>query len=213
MYAYLRQKVEKKTRKIIGHLRRLLDIEYRSALGERELFELLEGKSVALVGNASRLADDCCGEDIDAHDLIIRFNRAPMPNARSHGTRTDMIATSIPLERTLMEGRGARHLLWMSPPQDAIPRWIARLSTLFLYSAEHHGRLRERIRSRPTTGLMVIELLSRSGCRKIDLYGFDFFASASLSDNRARRSSPHSGAAEKRYVMDLIASDLRFSLN
>lgn len=46
----------------------------------------LAGKRIALVGNARALADTRHGAQIDAADLVIRINRAPIPSAESHGS-------------------------------------------------------------------------------------------------------------------------------
>ncbi|WP_286789889.1 glycosyltransferase family 29 protein, partial [Thioclava sp. UBA3469] len=63
-----------------------LSVSQKALLGD------LAGKSVALVGNARALAEGQAGAAIDAHDVVIRINRAPMPSAESHGTRTDWLA-------------------------------------------------------------------------------------------------------------------------
>ena len=65
------------------------------SVAQPDLLAALRGKTVALVGNARALANTQMGEEIDAHDIVIRCNRAPIITSRSHGTRTDWIATSI----------------------------------------------------------------------------------------------------------------------
>ncbi|WP_083347267.1 glycosyltransferase family 29 protein [Rhizobium sp. LCM 4573] len=210
---FLRKKAEKKTARVIGWFRRQFGMCYRSALSEADLFEMLRGKSVALVGNALSLAERDCGAAIDACDIIIRCNRAPIPDVRSHGARTTFIATSIELPEEIMAERGASHILWMSPPRNALPAWIVRWPNFFLYPKARHEALNAKVPGRPTTGLMVIDLLARSRCRAVALYGFDFFKSQSLSGERDRTQGPHDFDAEERFVRALVAKDRRFSLN
>jgi hypothetical protein len=69
-----------------------------------------------------------------------------------------------------------------------------------------------RLGGPPTTGLMTINLLSRSNARQIALYGFDFFASLSLSGRRASAQVPHDFAAERGLVEELLRRDPRFCL-
>ncbi|HLP66656.1 MAG TPA: hypothetical protein VK181_03960, partial [Rhizobium sp.] len=70
-----------------------------------------------------------------------------------------------------------------------------------------------RVGNRPTTGLMVIELLSRSPCKSVDLYGFDFYRSGSLSGGQTKATSPHDYDTEEDFVLRLMVSDNRFVLH
>jgi hypothetical protein len=64
----------------------------------------------------------------------------------------------------------------------------------------------------PTTGLMMIDLLASSHATKITLYGFDFFASLSVSGRRTAAQVPHNFQAERAYVTALLARDSRFCM-
>ncbi|RYC11956.1 glycosyltransferase family 29 protein [Ciceribacter ferrooxidans] len=207
------RKIEKKYLRVVGALRRLLGLQYRSPLGEQDVFELVRDRRVALVGNSRALSGTVFGTEIDAHDLVVRFNSAPIPSAVSHGARTDIIATSIELEKSIMAERGASHLFWMSPPRNALQHWIVRWPSFFLYPRASHKALCSRVGNRPTTGLMVIELLSRSPCTAVDLYGFDFYQSGSLSGGQTKATSPHDYDTEEDFVLRLMVSDNRFALH
>ncbi len=207
------RKIEKKRLRVLGALRRLAGLQYRSPLGEREVFALVRGRRVALVGNSQALSGTAFGAEIDGHDLVVRFNSAPIPSVVSHGARTDIIATSIELDKSIMAERGATHLFWMSPPRNALPRWIVRWPSFFLYPRESHKALCARVGNRPTTGLMVIELLSRSPCEAVELYGFDFYRSGSLSGTQTKATTPHDYDTEEDFVLGLMASDRRFALH
>ena len=86
----------------------------RLSVPQAELLETLRGKSVALVGNARALAQGAQGPAIDAAQVVIRINRAPMPGPQSHGTRTDWLALAVRLGAADRARIGARRVLWMS---------------------------------------------------------------------------------------------------
>jgi hypothetical protein len=209
---WIRKKALKRTRKTIGSVRSLLGLNYTSRLGEDDVYAILAGRTVALVGNATSLIGTDQGAAIDAHDIVVRFNAAPMPSVTSHGARTTIIATGIIVELELMQARAARYVFYLTPEPKYLPRWLAGSEDLFLCPAETQATLAREIGARPTTGMMMIDILRRSRCASVDLYGFDFFASASLSNVRPRRREPHDFAAERGIVMSLLERDGRFHL-
>ena len=50
----------------------------------------LKGKSVAIVGNAKSLFNELYGEEIDHHDVVIRFTHGYITKPESQGTKTDV---------------------------------------------------------------------------------------------------------------------------
>lgn len=209
----IKQKLIKRTRKTIGAARSLFALSYRSRLSEDDVFALLLGKTIALVGNAASLSETTYGPAIDSHDIVIRFNTCPVPSSLSHGTRTTIIATSVVIEPQLVRARAAAHVFFMSPRPIYLPGWLVSRPDFFLLPVASHAALMKEVSARPTTGMMVIDLLRRSPSIAIDLYGFDFFASASLSNLRLPKSSPHDFSAERNIVLHLLESDNRFQMN
>lgn len=169
----------------------------------------LRGMRVALVGNARSLAGGRHGSAIDAADVVIRLNAAPIPAAQSHGTRTDWLAMSIPVDAATIAARAPRRLLWVTPKRKRLPWWLACDPRLTLVPAAHQAALQARLGARPTTGAMMIALLAESEAAAIDIWGFDFFASLSLSGSRDAAKVPHDFAAEAAWVAALIAADPR----
>jgi hypothetical protein len=174
------------------------------------LFDDLRGRTVALVGNARSLAGTASGPDIDSADLVIRINGAPIPAVRSHGTRTDWLAMSVPTEAATIAARSPRRILWMTPKRKRLPWSLARDPRFVLAPARWHADLAGRLGHRPTTGLMLIDLVARSDARTCTLFGFDFFASQSLSGRRTAKEVPHDFPAEAAFVAALAARDPRF---
>ncbi len=184
----------------------------RLSLREEVLLQAVAGASVALVGNARALAEQSNGGAIDAADVVVRLNSAPMPSAGSHGTRTDWLAVSTPVRASVLAERAPRNVLWMTRKRRRLPYALATRPGFYLNSLPDVARLRDRLGSPPSTGAMVIELLARSDMARLTLYGFDFFASQSLSGHRSAAQVPHDFAAERAFVEDLIARDPRIAL-
>ena len=177
------------------------------------LLAQVEGRTVALVGNARSLAGRSQGAEIDAADIVIRVNRAPMPAAASHGTRTDWLALATSLPAADLARLDPGLVLWMSPKRKRLPWAVARRAGRFyLHPLPQIAALAARLGAPPTTGLMMIDLLAGADLARLTLHGFDFFASLSLSGRRRADQVPHDFAAERRMVEELIGRDARIAL-
>lgn len=174
-----------------------------------ELLRDLSGKRIALIGNARALAQTQSGPAIDAADLVIRINRAPMPHAASHGSRTDWLALAVRLGQADRNRLGPTRLLWMSPKRKRLDWTSASSPGFYLHPLADYQALKNRIGAPPTTGAMLIDLIGRSDMAALDLHGFDFFASLSLSGRRTAQQVPHDFRAESDWVNRLILADRR----
>lgn len=177
-----------------------------------DLAAQLHGKSVALVGNARRPGPPDQGAAIEAADLVIRLNRAPMPLPESHGQRTDILALATGVSAADLARIKPGRMLWMSHKRKRLPWAVARSSGFHLPTLDGFVRLKDTLGAPPSTGLMMIDLLARSEARDVSLFGFDFFASLSLSGRREATQVPHDFAAERRFVEALLVRDARFRL-
>ncbi len=173
----------------------------------------LDGQRIALVGNARALAQSDHGPAIDAADLVIRLNAAPMPTARSHGNRTDWMAISVPVAPAILAARGPRRIIWMTPRRKRLAYRLVQDPRFALYPARRSAELISTLGARATTGALTIDLLASSNCARIDLYGFDFFQSLSLSGQRSANRVPHDFASERAWVEALMQADPRLHLH
>lgn len=176
---------------------------------QTRLLAALEGKSVALVGNARALAETTHGAAIDGHDVVIRINRAPMPSPQSHGARTDWLALATSLPADDRQRIGAARYLWMSHKRKRLDWETASSEGFYLHPLADYRAMKADLGAQPTTGAMMIALLSRSRLSRLTLFGFDFFASLSLSGRRTAEKVPHDFAAEASFVRALISGDSR----
>ncbi len=192
-------------------LRREAPIARRSVALDVLLREV-DGRSVALVGNARSLSSGNSGHAIDAADIVIRINRAPMPATRTHGSRTDWLALATSISAADLDRIRPKRILWMSPKRKRLAYDVAKSPGFYLHPLPRIAALAATLGAPPTTGLMMIDLLAASGLARLDLYGFDFFASLSLTGSRTADQVPHDFAAERRFVEALAARDPRIRL-
>lgn len=175
----------------------------------------ISGKSIALVGNARSLGETKCGPGIDSCDLVVRLNAAPMATVASHGKRTSWLAASIFVPAARLRALQPKAMLWMSPKG----RWRAvarygRRRPLSFYPLPWWRELSASLGgNRPSTGLMTIDLLHRiGGFGELRLFGFDFFASGSLSLRHIGAPPPHDFACERQHVERLLENSSRIRL-
>lgn len=177
-----------------------------------DLLTYLQDRQVALVGNARALAQDCDGARIDAADIVIRINRAPIPDPASHGSRTDWLALATRLPDPDRVRLSPGRILWMSPKRKRLDWRTASSPGFYLHPLVDYHALKDRLAAPPTTGAMMIDLLLRSPLAGLTLYGFDFFASLSLSGRRGAADVPHDFQSEAAWVEDLLRRDSRLTL-
>ena len=185
----------------------------RFSAHQSELLAELAGRRVAIVGNARSLGDGTLGAAIDDHDLVIRMHRAPLPSPQSHGSRTDWLALGVPVEQEVILDRAPKRLLWMARKRKRLSRRIATAPGFYRHPPADWRALAAELGAPPSTGIMLIDLVSRSGAEAIDLFGFDFFASLSMTGRRTADQVPHDFDAERRWVEALMARDGRVVLH
>lgn len=184
----------------------------RLSAPEGDLQAELAGKSVALIGNARSLAESRQGARIDAADLVIRINRAPMPSAQSHGSRTDWLALATRLRADDRARLTPRRILWMSPKRKRLDRASALSPGFHLHPLPEYHALTRELGAPPSTGAMMIRLALKAPLAGLTLYGFDFFASRSLSGRRSAEQVPHDFSAEANWVAALVEQDARLQI-
>ncbi|MDQ7776012.1 glycosyltransferase family 29 protein [Paracoccus aminovorans] len=181
----------------------------RLSVPQSALLADLAGKRIALIGNARALAQTDHGTAIDAAELVVRINRAPMPAAASHGSRTDWLALAVRLSDADRTRIAPARILWMSPKRKRLDWRTATSPGFYLHPLADYRALKDRLGAPPTTGAMMIDLIARSDMARLDLYGFDFFASLSLSGRRSAEQVPHDFSGESRWVQELERADRR----
>ena len=169
---------------------------------------LLDGRRVALVGNAGALLTSGHGPAIEAHDIIIRFNRGfvRVPDAQGH--RTDIAAIACKMPYGELARFGSPQVLWLAADAGLMSSsFLAHAggvainppSQWALASALLDGR-------RPSSGLLMLHLLrSQFTPQAVTLYGFDWKRSPTYYENpddprQSRTGGPHGWDREETVV-------------
>ncbi|MBA84319.1 glycosyltransferase family 29 protein [Thalassobius sp. S69A] len=176
------------------------------------LTQAAQGARIAVVGNARSLSEKTLGAQIDNHDIVLRLNTAPMPDPRSHGRRTDWLASSIPVPQGRIDALAPSRVLWMTRKRKRLPFALAQRSGFYLNPQGPVHALAAQIGAPPSTGAMVLDLVRRLPVTQVSVFGFDFFASLSHSGRRTAARVPHDFAAERDHAMTLFQQDARFKL-
>ncbi|WP_203136365.1 glycosyltransferase family 29 protein [Microbacterium sp. JZ31] len=192
------------------------------------LARLVAGKSVAVVGNGPGNVGTGRGVEIDAHDVVIRFNNFPDTFAADYGSRTDVwvrgahgdVRDRYDLERfdlVLWEMDFLHNVVERPEHRDILYR-----DTLFspakvsFIGAETKRSLREASGLMlPTSGAQVIWALrqARGNLDGVDVYGFSSLDGSeeyghyfdSLGDMEKR----HDVAGERAFLRGLLAPDAK----
>lgn len=164
-----------------------------------ELQNYCKGKSIALVGNSSNILRKNRGQEIDAHDIVIRMNHSVTVIDKHHkdiGKRTDIYDCEVGpthLVLNLTKNANAKYVTrlirWGDPKTDAKEKLIMKAnSNLYLGDPSEHRKLKQSFfadKVKPSTGAALFNfLLQFIEFKSIDLYGFDFFTGAANSRNK-----------------------------
>lgn len=188
-----------------------------------QLSDLIEAKSVAIVGNALSLFNCSYGQQIDSHDIVIRLNKAAMWYDRfdvpqSHGKRTDIwMFWSAHEYRPMITDLIKRNSNVVKVHCSTVMRHHGNVSMVdLLYPIkQHHQLCRAAKIDNPTTGLMAIDFCLSANPSTVSLYGFDWKATPTWTDpDRVYdQQCPHDHCAERLYCQQLAATDSRLVIN
>ncbi|MFF0158939.1 glycosyltransferase family 29 protein [Streptomyces sp. NPDC005263] len=186
----------------------------------------IAGKSICLIANSGRVGASSMGAQIDAYDLVVRFNSYRI-DPRHTGSRTDIHAT-IHKHGFNWDQHVTTRLVFGGVSGD----WKYSLRNRLVPGAQTHlgdeslrwpvrniGRLGSDVWSGiPTTGFNMLWLLDFLDVSPtLDLIGFDFYESGAYRVPEAMKlaiTSVHEYTSEKDWVMQRAQSvtDVRISL-
>lgn len=159
------------------------------------LKKMLKNKKVAIVGNSSKILTENNGAEIDAHDIIIRFNRGfTKGKENALGKRTDLLFLATTLTNADYEKFAE------------IPTYTIKRSNLCQNACNFNlSRLDREILKQGTaqasTGFIAINYALSCGCASIDLYGFDFFKLPTYYNPEGYKTL-HDGESEETKVLE-----------
>lgn len=127
--------------------------------------EFLKGKSVALVGNAKSLFNELYGEEIDHHDVVIRFTHGYITKPESQGTKTDILICAENLDPERIKEYNPKFIINR--------RKLIDNGTPYYFTNRDKDYCRLGLGRPASSGYLAIDLCDYCDC-KIDLYGFDW---------------------------------------
>ncbi|WP_247197824.1 glycosyltransferase family 29 protein [Streptomyces sp. GESEQ-35] len=186
----------------------------------------IAGKSICLIANSGRVGASSMGAEIDAYDLVVRFNSYRI-DPKHTGSRTDIHATihkhgfnwEKRVDTRLVFGGISGDWKW-SLRNRLVPGGQEFLGDESLrWPVRNIGRLGSDVwPGIPTTGFNMLYLLDFLDVSPtLDLIGFDFYESGAYRVQEAMKlaiTSVHEYTSEKDWVMQRAQSvtDMRISL-
>jgi hypothetical protein len=185
------------------------------------LQKFCNNKTIALVGNSSRLLNNKLGKVIDDHDIVIRINHAPryIKNYTEHvGSKTTIMSyglTRLDLVNQLSKIANPQYNLFLIRCNGEIKNY----SDYSIFKNPYHGSIEEykELRSifgtlKPSTGIVTVNFLIKNiNFSKLDLYGFDFFSSSSTIKKNEFGSylyKDHDGELERKYINSILSDKI-----
>lgn len=165
--------------------------------------ELLKDKNVAIIGNAESVLSR--KKEIDnKHDVIVRMNRGfPKGKEEYIGSRTDILATSLPLsEQDIKENYNPKFIVWCTPKKELMTTYL-RMNSIY-YPIVNWNVLYSTLCARPSTGCMIFDFIyNYRNFKSLHLYGFDFWATNNWYTNRIHLAQ-HDPNQEKKYILSTL---------
>ncbi|WP_309067380.1 glycosyltransferase family 29 protein [Microbacterium sp.] len=199
-----------------------------TAAGAADRFRaIVEKGTVAVVGNGPGNLDTGRGAEIDAHDVVIRFNNHPDGYEDDYGSRTDIWVRGA--HRDVRDRHDLRHIalvvwemdLFRNVLEDASHLEILFRDTLFSpekitwIQTETKRTLREASGLMlPTSGAQVLWALhqARGDLEGVDVYGFSGLDGSNdhghYYDKLGDMAARHDADAEGAFVRSLIRRDV-----
>lgn len=174
------------------------DIYRNSKYGEiAEIGSFIDGKSVAIVGNAKSLFGKKQGEEIDNHDFIIRFNKGFLYKPVDQGHKTNLLILACLITPEEIEGFN---------PQFVINRSSSWKNKGLTLANTERMIMKELIGKQPSSGYIAIDICLHFNAKHIDLYGFDFGATPTFY-NAPNYKVPHDYDKEKELLQQYIKKE------
>lgn len=186
---------------------KLYAVKYENinTLGLLDFRAFIFNKTIALVANSSILLSNKYGAEIDAHDIVVRFNSyIIMPDVTGEKTT---IHASIHLQDINLDKYIPIRII-IAPN---LQKWANKVDTInpykqgeFLNYFNYYALTRKALSETPfTTGFNIFLLLNFiGGFQKISMYGFDLYSKDGEKRLRTKEGMEHDISLMHNYTME-----------
>lgn len=178
----------------------LMSSDFDGLSGLKEFFN---NKSVAIVGNAESVLSKNFGDEIDKHDVVIRINKGfPSKNKLALGTKTTVLFLACTLTPYELAQFNAAFTVRRSKLCHNICDFnCSKEDRARLIQEGNYLRKLEHKKSQPSTGFLAINFVLSTNYNKLDLYGFDFFATPTYYNPKGYKTL-HNGNKEQEKILE-----------
>ena len=195
--------------------------------------EVLNGKSVAIIGNAQSLFKYKLGREIDLHDVVIRINRSASlcfvskykTIHTTHGTKTSIWAFSFADTMKSVLSRNSNKADYLLQMNDSTKNKvnhsfkfdsISRLDIMELKEKLNQYHDNKDVAYGPSTGLRVLDFVSKFQPQTVNVYGFDWKETPTFYDiKKATRFTEkkynHNYDLEMKYCKVIFENEFGFN--
>lgn len=195
--------------------------------------KVLNGKNVAIVGNAQSLFNYDFGREIDSHEVIIRINRSASlcftsryrTIHKTHGTKTTIWAFSFADTMKAVLSRNFINVNYLIQMNDRTKNKIEHKFNFDAISSSDIMQLKERLNQYhtnkdvaygPSTGLRVLDFVSKFQPQTVNVYGFDWketptFYDVKKSTRFTETKHNHNFDLEMRYCKEIFQIEHGFN--
>lgn len=194
------------------------------------LENLLEGKSIAVVGNGGNELGKNRGAEIDSHDIVLRFNNYPESYEDDYGYKTDVWVRNgniSLLDKDIIENLQLviwEPDYWHMNVQHNHLNLLYRDLRNYPLKLVYLSNIRKEIYDNsdilnPTTGAQIIYYLikNKDSMKNINFFGFSFLENidkvdfSHFYDNLSNAHTFHQPTIEVKYLQELISNSNNFS--
>lgn len=171
----------------------------------------IDGKSVALVGNAQALLSAGAGAAIDGHEFIMRFNAGYVSRPQHQGSRTDLVGVSSSMRpEHVAEGHHGAPVFFLSVNRDRMRSgYLRSIEALTIMPIGRFRALKDALGAKPSSGILALSVMRGFAPRSITLFGFDWKKTPTFYNTRI---GVHDWAAEAALIQRWQAEDARLTI-
>lgn len=169
------------------------------------MLDLIEGKTVAIVGNSVELFESSFGDEIDSFEVVCRLNRgAEIIDSQKQGTKITIWGYGdFDIVRSIFDSIHCDNTIHLSENRQS--HKISKKTKHYMDLSELSELKKELLWNFPSSGLMMLYYIINRNARLVSLFGFDFNRSPSWPNNNWENNvkNTHNWELERGLVTEL----------